>query len=100
MLRAVVNDERDSESPEDEGERHRRAAEDERRRERLQHQIDRGEIPWSRVRISVDGHPVEFEVLSVGECSAAVAFLDETNIAIWSRRVELDHLQLARDGSA
>jgi hypothetical protein len=83
--------------PGKQGKRHPRAGKGERRLEELREQIDARRNSWSRIVIPVDGMPVQFEAVSVGDCSAAVAFLDEVYIAIWSRGVELGDLRLSHD---
>ena len=99
MLIAVVDDERVGEWPEEDNERRRQAAVDERRRQELRAAIDAGRIPWSRIVIPVDGNAVEFDAVSIGECSAAVAVaaVDGIDIDIWGRRVEPSRLQLVHD---
>jgi hypothetical protein len=96
LLIAVVNDEREGPWPEEDSERRRQAAVDERRREELREALDTGRIPWRRMVILVDGDAVEFDAVSLGECCAAVAVaaVDGIDIDIWSRRVELSELQL------
>jgi hypothetical protein len=97
MLINVVNDERQSEWPRRKRQRRRQAAKDEQRRAELRADIKAGRIPWRTVTILVDGTAVEWQTVSVGESAAAVAFADGTDLAMWSRRVDLGAVQLTLD---
>jgi hypothetical protein len=85
ILASVIRDEFGDKAPDGEWER-RCAAFGER--------IADGRIPTTGVMISVDGIGTEFQIVNIGEYSAAGALLDTGMVQMWSRLVTFHDLGL------
>ena len=59
--------------------------------------IDEGGVPTTSVVVRVDDAELDFQVVSLGRCSAASAILDEVRIEMWGRLVPIDGLSLVSE---